>query len=433
MAPKRRHHDARQMEIDWDRPVVIPVAIVASPMPTKVIRKAYRFRMYPTKAQEQAMLKQAGTCRWVWNWALAQRKNYYAASGKLLTVSELSREFTKMKARSGFEWLADGVRSCVTQTLRDLHRGYNNFFAKRARIPKFKSRKRNSNAFRIQEDVRLEGCQVIVPKIGTVRVRGSRPIEGSTKSATFKQDALGRWHVTIVSGFEIPDVALPVFNSEHVVGIDLGLKNFAVLSTGEQIIAPKFFVVGHRKLRRAQRIMSRRKLGSNRRAKARTRVAKIHARIAAERSDFIHKFTRRIVNEFDAICIEDLSVKGLARTKLAKGVMDAAMGETRRQLTYKAEWNRRHLAIVDRWYPSSKTCYACKEVNSELTLKDRDWACPACGAMLDRDKNAACNIRDEGLRILAAGDAERLNARGARVRPAKVGSGRRSGNKSEKT
>jgi putative transposase len=219
----------------------------------------------------------------------------------------------------------------------------------------------------------------------------------------------------------MPDVPLSAPDSARVVGIDLGLKDFATLTDAPPVPAPRFFRKGQRKLRKAQRSLSRREPGSNRRGKAKIRVARTHQKIANKRGDFLHKLTTKLVAEHDGICIEDLSLKGLVRTKLAKSFTDASLGEFRRQLEYKSVWNRKHLAVIDRWFPSSRMCRDCKAINATLTLSDRKWAC-VCGAVHDRDPNAANNIKDEGLRILAAGHAERLNARGDTVRPAKVGS-----------
>jgi len=207
------------------------------------------------------------------------------------------------------------------------------------------------------------------------------------------------------------------------VGVDLGLKDFAVLSTGERIQSPKFFRKQQRKLRKAQRAFSRTKKGSKRRAKAKIRQARVHAQTARRRSDFLHKITTNLVRKYDAVSIEDLSVKGLARTKLAKSIHDASLGEFRRQLEYKALWHRKHVPIIDRFFPSSKTCHVCGAINGALTLLDRDWTCPGCGSVLDRDLNASLNIRAEGLKLItvAVGHPETLNARGADVRPSVEG------------
>ena len=379
-------------------------------------RKVFRFRMKPNSPQREALARMAGSRRYVWNWALAQRNAHYRATGKGLPAAELSRRLTALKEQPETAWLGDVDSQAMQQTLADLQRAYVNFFKKRARFPRFKSRKRDTARFRIPQRVKVEDGRVYVPKVGSVGIRQSQPVEGDTKSATFKRDAAGNWDVTLVSEFTMPDAAPIAADPACVVGIDLGLKDFAVLSNGERIPAPQFFRKAERKLRRAQRVLSRRKKSSGRRLRAKHRVSLVQRKTADQRKDFLHKLTTDLVAKHEGICIEDLSVKGLVRTKLAKSMMDASLGEFRRQLEYKTVWNRRHLAVIDRWYPSSKTCHVCGAVNAALTLADRSWTCE-CGAHLDRDLNAARNIRAEGLKLLAVGYPDRLNAHGAVVRP----------------
>jgi len=291
--------------------------------------------------------------------------------------------------------------------LADLQRAYVNFFKKRARFPRFKSRKRDTARFRIPQRVLVADGRMYVPKVGSVAIRKSQTVDGDTKSATFKRDMLGNWDVTLVSEFAMPDTALPVPDPHRVIGIDLGLHDFAVLSNGVRVPAPKFFRVAEKRLRKAQRVFSRREKGSKRRLRAKRNVSLVHRRVANQRKDFLHKLTSGLVEKYEGICIEDLSVKGLARTKLAKSILDASFGEFRRQLEYKTVWNRRHLAVIDRWYPSSKTCHTCGAINNALTLADRSWTC-VCGVCHDRDLNAALNI-------LAVGYTDKLNARGPGV------------------
>lgn len=214
----------------------------------------------------------------------------------------------------------------------------------------------------------------------------------------------------------MPDVPLQPAAVSNVVGIDVGLKDFAVLSTGERIAPPKHYRKLECRLAKAQRRLSRRQKGSKNRDQARLAVANVHLKIRNQRSDFLHKLTTSLVREHDGLCIEDLSLKGMAKTKLAKSVLDAALGEFRRQLEYKSVWNRKHLAVIDRWYPSTKLCRECGTLNT-LTLADRVWTC-GCGAQHDRDLNAAQNIRAEGLRMMeAAGQTDSLNVCGRDVSP----------------
>jgi putative transposase len=262
---------------------------------------------------------------------------------------------------------------------------------------------------------------VIIPKIGGVRIRQSQPVEEPTKSATFRRAPDGKWYVSLTVEFGMPDVPIPMPDPALTVGIDVGLIDYATFSDDTPSVpAPKFFRKAQRKLKRAQRKVSRCRKGSRRKAKAARRVAVVHQQTASKRSDFQHKLSTKTVRGHDAVCAEDLSLKGLARAKLARSFADAGLGEFRRQLEYKCLWNRRHFVMVDRYFPSSKMCNVCGALNDRLTLSDREWDCD-CGAHHKRDFLAACNVRDEGLRILAAGHAESQNARGVGVRPAVCG------------
>jgi putative transposase len=378
--------------------------------------------MRPTKAQESILNRLAGARRWVWDWGLRRWKDYFEAHGKSIGLEPMSAELTALKQQPETAWLKEADSQSLQQTLKDLRRAFGNLFEERARYPKFKSRKRDPLRSRIPQRVEVADGKVYVPKVGQVRIHQSRPATEATKSATFRRAADGHWYVSLVVEFEMHDVALPPVDPSRVVGIDLGLKDCAVSSDGERIPAPKFFREGARKLRKAQRIVSRRKPGSNRKARARKEVARVHQKIADRRGDFLHKLTTDLVNHHGGLCIEDLSVEGLARTKLAKSMLDASMGEFRGQVEYKSLWGRKHLSVIDRYFPSSRLHGECGEVNDRLTLADRTWTC-GCGAIIDRDLNAAVNIRDEGLRTLAVGQTESLNARGARVRLATASNG----------
>jgi putative transposase len=363
----------------------------------------------------------AGARRFVWNWALRRWKDHYAATGKSISLKQLSAELTALKQQPETAWLNEIDSQALQQALQDLHRAYANFFQKRSRIPRFKSRKRDRARFRIPQRVKLDAGKVYVPKVGWVRIRQSQEVDGQTKSATFRREADGNWYVSLTVEFEMPDILIPDPDPARVVGTDLGLIDFATLSDGSPPIpAPRFYRKGEAKVRRAQRAVSRRQKGSKRREKARRRLARSHQKAARQRQDFLHQLSTKLVNDHDGICIEDLSVKGLARTKLAKSFTDAAMGEFRRQLDYKCLWSRKRLIPIDRFFPSSRLCNVCGRVNHQLTLSDREWDCE-CRTHHKRDFLAACNLRDEGLRILAAGQAERRNAQGASVSPGPAG------------
>ena len=385
-------------------------------------RKVFRFRMRPTPGQEGDLRRLAGARRWVWNWALDRRKAYYAETGKTIPAAQLSAELTALKHQPETAWLKEADSQALQQTLKDLDRAFRNFFEKRARFPRFKSKRRDPLRFRIPQRVKVADGAVVIPKVGKVRIRQSMPVDLPTKSASFRRDGAGRWFVSLTAEFEMPDILLPPPEPALVMGLDLGLKDFVVFSDEDRdpVPPPKFYRKAQRKLRRAQKAVSRRQDGSNRKRKARAVVARIHCKTADKRADFLHKLTTELVRDHDGLCIEDLSLKGLVRTKLAKSFSDAACGEFRRQLEYKSLWNRKPLAVIGRFYPSTKMCRACGRINDTLKLADRHWVCE-CGAEHDRDLNAAKNIKDEGLRILAAGQAESQNARGRPVRPAKAG------------
>ena len=367
-----------------------------------VHQKAYRFRLKPTSEQESVFGRWAGARRWVWNWALARRQTHYKATGTSLTVTQLCAELAVLKRQSETAWLRECNAQSLQQAIRDLDKAFGAFFAKRAKFPRFRSKKRDRPSFRLPAEVRVEGEKLYVPKVGLVRLVLHRPVEGTVKSATFTQDATGAWYVSLVVHFALSDVAPPAPRPERTIGVDLGLKELAVLSDGERVPAPKQYHRAERKLRRLQRHLSRCEKGSKGRENARKAVARQHLRVANQRKDFLHKLSSRLVQQYDAIAVENLNVKGLAKTKLGKSVLDAAWGQFRWQLTYKARWAGTHLVVVGRFFPSSRLCGACGAINNDLTLADRIWTC-ACGAVHDRDLNAARNIRTEGLRLLLAG------------------------------
>src|SRR5215510_1180299 len=385
-------------------------------------RKVYKFRIDPTAEQEAALSRHAGARRFVFNWALQRRKETSEQTGKSISWSELSAELTELKHKPGFEWLKEIDSQLLQQAVADCKRAFGNFFQKRAGFPKFKKKHSAHQSFRIPQRVKLEDGRLYIPKIGWVAARQSQAVDLPLKSATFKREATGKWHVSLVVEFDLPDQPKPAIETETAVGIDVGFDRFATDSDGGVVENPRFFRKAERKIKRAQRRLSRRKKGSANRAKARRALARECEKVANKRADFAHKFSTSVVKGNGTIACETLNLKGMSRTKLAKSVHDAAHRETFRQIEYKARWRNRNFVFVDRWYPSSQLCSSCGYRHEELSLSDRIWKCPACGASHDRDHNAAKNIRDEGMRILlAVGHTERINACGANVRPATAG------------
>lgn len=379
-------------------------------------RRTYKFRMEPTPLQADELLRMAGTARFVWNWALERCQTFYKQNQKCIPQSQLSNELTELKSKE--RWLYDFDSQSLQQVLTNLKRAYQNHFnpKMRAGFPKFKTKKSRRQSFRIPQRVVLQDGQVYVPKLGWVKVRQSQEIDGETKSATFKRTATGKWYVTLVSEFEILECQ-PKISTEQVVGGDFGLSTFLTLSDGTVVENPKFLRQYAKKLRRAQRQLSRTQKGSRNRAQARLRVARLHERIRNLRNDFSHQLTHRLM-QYPALCLEDLSIIGLAKTKLAKSMLDAAFGETLRQWKYKALWNHKHALQADRFFPSTQLCSACGYQNRWLSLSDREWQCPACATQHQRDVNAARNLRAEGIRqLVAMGIIETLNACGPQIRP----------------
>jgi putative transposase len=355
---------------------------------------------------------------------LGQKRDHYRETGKPLSFANLSAALTRLKQQPATAWLRAMDSQLLQQALRDLDRAYQHFFRrtrqgdKRKGFPKFKSKKTDTPRFRIPQRVALHDACVWVPKIGLIKAIVHRPLEGVTKSATFKREACGHWYISLVT-----EQTHPARTDQPVVthiGIDVGLKSLAVLSNGETIANPCWYRTQTRKLRRAQKALSRKVKGSRNHGKARIVVARLHQKIRNQRNDFLHKLSTALIQRNDLVSIEDLNVRGLAKTKLSKSVLDAGWAMFRSMLMYKADRNDSHLIAIGRFFPSSKTCGLCGWVNAALTLADRDWTC-RCGVHHDRDLNAARNIDREGSRlfeqIVAAGHVETQNACGDPVSP----------------
>jgi putative transposase len=376
------------------------------------ITHSYRIRAYPNGAQRRLLDCWFGGVRWLWNTALEIRSAAYRECGLTLTGNDLSRWLTQWKRTSGYEWLAEIPATALTQCLRDQDSAFRNFFAQRARYPRFK-RKQRSGSLRFQDVGVVWWTRgiVSVPKLGALKLAEALPQVQRPNMITLSQDAAGRYYVSFCA--EVQQTLLPI--RQRSVGVDLGLTHLATLSNGEKIANPKHYHARLRYLRQQQRCLARRQSGSRRREQQRLRVARAHARVREARQTAVHTLTSRLVYEFDLIFIEDLNVTGLARGRQARAIQEVAFSEIRRQLAYKCDWYGKILEPVDRWYPSSKTCSVCRHKLDELRLDERYWRCPKCGTCHDRDINAARNLVMEGLRQLAGCDDRnlRVDARGA--------------------
>jgi len=378
-------------------------------------RKVYKFRMEPTALQSDELLRMAGTARFIWNWALDRCQTFYKENKKGIPQSQLSSELTALKGRQ--PWLYDFDSQSLQQVLKNLKQAYENHFNPKVRsgFPKFKTRKNPKQSFRIPQRVVLNHESVYVPKLGRVKVRQSQQIGGQTKSAVFKRTATGKWFVTLTTEFDLPEYKVPVA-AANVVGGDLGLGTYLTLSNGVEIENPGFVRQYARKLRRAQRQLSRKIKGSRNRYRARMKVAKVYERMANLRTNFSHQLTHRLM-QYPALCLENLSIQGLAKTKLAKSMLDAAFGQVIEQWKYKSLWNGTHALQADRFFPSTQLCSHCGYQNQNLSLSDREWICPECNTKHRRDFNAAQNLREEGIRqLVAMGIIETQNACGQHIR-----------------
>ncbi|MET8154822.1 transposase [Sphaerisporangium sp. NPDC005289] len=385
------------------------------------MRLRYQYRLYPDAAQREALARAFGCARVVFNDGLRVRTDARAQGLPYVSDGELSnRVITQAKQTPERAWLGEVSAVVLQQALADLNAAYRNFFASitgkrrgpRVAAPRFRSKKDNRQAVRFTRNARFSitpGGRLRLPKIGDVTVRWSRPLPSDPGSVTVVKDAAGRYFASFVveTGDETGEMPWPETAGE--VGIDLGLTHFAVTSDGRKIGNPRFLRRAAKKLRKAQQALSRKAKGSANRKKAVVKVARGHARVADARRDFAHKLSTSIIRDNQAVHVENLSVKGLARTRLAKSVHDAGWSQFVGMLEYKAARYGRTLVKIDRWFPSSKLCSACGAVVESMPLSVRSWIC-ACGAAHDRDVNAAINI-------LAAGRADRLNACGDQVRP----------------
>lgn len=372
-----------------------------------MVKRAYRYRFYPTEQQADLLNRTFGCVRWVYNEALAERSRAWTQEQRRVGFAETCRMLTAWKRDPERAWLAEVSNVALQQGLQHLQHAYLSFWGKRAKYPKFKKkgRTRDSATF-TRGGFSWRNGQVKLAKTSEpLDIRWSRPLPAGAdpSTVTVSRDAADRWHISILCEDEVHDG--PV--TDLTVGVDAGITTLVTMSTGEKVTNPRHERRDRDRLARAQRNLSRKAKGSANRAKARLKVARVHARITDRRRDHLHKLTTRLVAENQRIVIEDLSVRNMVRNhSLARAISDASWSELRSMLEYKAQWYGRTVVAIDRFYPSSKTCSACGAIVEKLPLDVREWTC-LCGAVHDRDVNAARVIRAEGLSVLACGDGVR--------------------------
>ncbi|WP_329311644.1 RNA-guided endonuclease InsQ/TnpB family protein [Streptomyces sp. NBC_01262] len=379
----------------------------------------YQFRLYPTAGQRLSLARVFGCARGVYNDALRAREIARSEGLPVPKAGDLSKLLiTEAKRTPERAWLGEVSAVVLQQSLRDLDIAYRNFFdglkGKRPRMgaPRFKSKRDTRQSVRFTANARWRitpGGKLSLPKIGDLEVKWSRALPSQPSTVTVVKDSAGRYFASFVIETG-PGEELPQTTAE--VGIDLGLTHFAVFSDGRKISSPRFLRRAEKKLKRTQQALSRKQKGSANRAKARLKLARAHARVTDARREFHHQLSTRLIRENQAISVEDLCVKGLVRTRLAKSVHDAGWSAFVGMLEYKAARYGRTFARVDRFFPSSQLCSVCGFKDGPKPLAVREWTCGNCGTVHDRDVNAAINIKTEGRKTVAAGRAETQNACG---------------------
>ena len=371
------------------------------------MNKAFKYRIYPSPEQAILINKTFGCVRFVYNKMLANRKEVYEQFKDDKEALKQQKYLLPAEFKKEFEWLKEVDSLALANAQLNLQTAYKNFFRdKSIGFPKFKSKHRDKNSYTTNNQggtIRLIDSKTIrLPKLKDVRIKLHRqlPKEAVIKSATISKTPTGKYYISVLVEFEA-DIKPVTPTTETVLGLDYSSKTLFVDSQANNADYPKFYRQAEAKLKKAQRKLSKRQKGSKNRDKQRRKVAKLHEKVANQRNDFLHKLSKQIANDYSAIAIEDLNMRGMAQClNLAKSTNDNGFGMLKTFLAYKLAEQGKQLVIIDKWFPSSKMCRFCNNANKALTLSDRTWTCSHCGAELDRDINAAINIKNEGCRLL---------------------------------
>jgi putative transposase len=371
------------------------------------VNSAYKFRIYPNEEQKVLLSKHFGCVRFTWNYFLNQRKEYYIKNKEEIEAKRIkgnmnyydnAKELTTLKKTEAHKWLNECNSQSLQACLKHLDSAYKMFFRKTHKFPNFKN-KHNKQSFTIPQFFKLENNKIYFPKFKEgIKVKEHRKLEGKFVVATLSKNPNGNYYISIVTE-RVIEIKKEV---EAKVGIDLGIKDLATLSNGVVYENIKPLKKKMKKLKYLQRQLSKSKKGSELRKKRKLKLAQYHQKISNIRNDYLHKVTNQISNENQIVCIENLAVSNMMKNhKLARAIADVSWHEFKRQLEYKCKWKGRKLIVIDRFFPSSKTCNNCNSINQELTLDVREWQCFNCNEILNRDFNASKNILKQGLNMVA--------------------------------
>ena len=376
--------------------------------------RVVKIRIYPTEQQKVSLAKAFGTTRWVWNHFLALTNQTYKETGKGIAKYDMIKQLPKLKKQEETEWLKQTYSQSLQSVCLNLSRAFVNFFEKRARYPRFKSR-HGKQSLIYPQNVKLAENKIYFPKLDWINAIIHRPIEGVIRTVTITKNSAEQYYASVMfeDGTEkpLPNSALKDTAKGKAIGIDLGLTHFAITSDSQKFANPRWFKKHEKNLKIKQQQLSRKQKGSNNRNKSRLKVAKVHNKVTRCREDFHHKLSRRIVNENQVLVLENLAIKNMLKNhNLAKAISQVGWGQFCTMLKYKAEQEGKVYLEVDRFFPSSKICHVCLNQVDSLPLDVRTWTCSSCGTTHDRDINAAISLRDEGLRLLTVGYAESNSA-----------------------
>ena len=370
--------------------------------------KAIKIRIYPNAVQKEFISKQLGCCRLIYNKLLDYKKTQYEQNKQSISLSQLGKYLTNLKKQDEYSFLNNVYAMCLAQTMQDLLKAYDNFFKLHKGYPKFKSKKDTKQSCRFTNLIfrgkkKINGNRItLIKQLTNILFKCSRKEEiylnhneKYIHSVTLTKTSTEKYYLSILIDYNI----IQKEKLDTVIGLDLGIKDFIVDSNRNRYENKHFYKNQEKKLKKLQRQLSKKQKGSNNRNKLKIKLAKVHEKISNQRNTYLHQITSKLVNENQIICIEDLNVKGMmSNHKLAKSIQELSLYEFRRQLEYKCNWYGRRLVIINQFYPSSKTCHNCGYIYKDLKLSEREWICPHCGKLIDRDYNASLNILDNGLK-----------------------------------